>query len=62
MNAFGIDLIICPRCWPSFAGFIRLMRYASSDPDAGPIPGSWTDDPDDAEECDICGAAITEDE
>lgn len=58
MSAFGIDLIICPKCWPKVVQYLRLL--ASGNMDVGPIPGNWTDDPDDASECDICGEPITE--
>lgn len=57
MSAFGIDLIICPKCWPSVIKYLRLL--ANGNMDIGPIPGNWTDDPDDASVCDICGEAIT---
>lgn len=57
MSAFGIDLIICPKCWPSVIKYLRLL--ANGNMDIGPIPGNWTDAPDDASVCDICGEAIT---
>lgn len=72
---FGIDIICCNDCWPSLRDGLRAIagdrrkeiahaRRAGDNVVAIPetIPGNWTDDADDATECDVCLASLDSDE
>lgn len=50
-TAFSLDLIICAACWPRVVKALAPMSRSG-------CPGSWDDDPDDAEACDICGKKL----
>lgn len=55
--SFSVDLIVCDDCWPGFTAALAPL----ADRDEG-CPGSWSDDPDDAVECDLCGRSLEDED